>query len=285
MPLLSLLKSKVKIEDKFKEVQEKWNKISGGTKEFIAKAKATISEKAGEFFKKWSNLTSKNIVVLTAKATIKAGVKKIGEIWENVKTKTATLTGKAVQEIKNVFKNIQDRWNKLTSKTAVLTATFKDMFTTPLKKAWNALAGAINKGIGTINKIPGVSIPTIPKLAKGGIFKNGSWHNIAKYANGGLPNMGQMFVAREAGPELVGTIGGHTAVMNNNQIVASVSDGVFNALNPVLTSLVNAINTMIYATSNGNGDVYVQIDGNNIAKAVRKQNTDYRKRTGRGLFD
>ena len=279
------VKAKGKIEDKFKEVQEKWNKISGGTKEFIAKAKATISEKAGEFFKKWSNLTSKNIVVLTAKATIKAGVKKIGEIWENVKTKTATLTGKAVQESKNVFKNIQDRWNKLTSKTAVLTATFKDMFTTPLKKAWNALAGAINKGIGTINKIPGVSIPTIPKLAKGGIFKNGSWHNIAKYANGGLPNMGQMFVAREAGPELVGTIGGHTAVMNNNQIVASVSDGVFNALNPVLTSLVNAINTMIYATSNGNGDVYVQIDGNNIAKAVRKQNTDYRKRTGRGLFD
>lgn len=116
-------------------------------------------------------------------------------------------------------------------------------------------------------------------------FKDGDWHNIAKYANGGLPNMGQMFVAREAGPELVGTIGGHTAVMNNNQIVASVSDGVFNALNPVLTSLVNAINTMIYATSNGNGDVYVQIDGNNIAKAVRKQNTDYRKRTGRGLFD
>ena len=35
----------------------------------------------------------------------------------------------------------------------------------------------------------------------------------------------------------------------------------------------------------GNGDVYVQIDGNNIAKAVRKQNTDYRKRTGRGMFD
>ena len=125
----------------------------------------------------------------------------------------------------------------------------------------------------------------LSKKAGGGIFANGTWHNIAKYAGGGLPGMGQMFVAREAGPELVGTIGGHTAVMNNNQIVASVSDGVFNALNPVLTSLVNAINTMASASSNGNGDVYVQIDGDNIARAVRRCNSDYRKRTGRGMFD
>ncbi len=276
--------AKGKIEDKFKEVQQKWSEVKGGTKEFWAKAKATISDKYYELFDKWKNLKTKDIMI-TAKAVIKDGVEKIGSIWKSVRTKTATLTGKAEEKTKDIFKSIKEKWNSLTSKTAVLTATFKDMFTTPLKKAWNALAGAINKGIGTINKIPGVSIPTMPKLAKGGIFKNGSWHNIAKYANGGLPNMGQMFVAREAGPELVGTIGGHTAVMNNNQIVASVSDGVFNALNPVLTSLVNAINTMIYATSNGNGDVYVQIDGNNIAKAVRKQNTDYRKRTGRGLFD
>lgn len=35
----------------------------------------------------------------------------------------------------------------------------------------------------------------------------------------------------------------------------------------------------------GNGDVYVQIDGNNIARAVRKKNTDYKRRTGRGMFD
>ncbi len=58
-----------------------------------------------------------------------------------------------------------------------------------------------------------VNIPSVPKLAKGGIYQNGSWRNSAQYANGGLPNIGQMFVARQAGPELVGTIGGHTAVM------------------------------------------------------------------------
>lgn len=50
-----------------------------------------------------------------------------------------------------------------------------------------------------------------------------------QYAAGGFPDAGQMFVAREAGPELVGTIGGRTAVANNDQIVASVSQGVADA--------------------------------------------------------
>ena len=66
--------------------------------------------------------------------------------------------------------------------------------------------------------------------ADGGIFYNGGWHNIAGYADGGLPPVGQMFVARENGAELVGTINNHTAVMNNDQIVDSVADGVYRAV-------------------------------------------------------
>ena len=43
-----------------------------------------------------------------------------------------------------------------------------------------------------------------------------------------------MFIAREAGPELVGTIGGRNAVMNNNQIVESVSNGVYRAVSAAM---------------------------------------------------
>ena len=46
--------------------------------------------------------------------------------------------------------------------------------------------------------------------------------------------MGQLFVAREAGPELVGTIGGRNAVANNGQIIAGIQAGVTNAMNSVL---------------------------------------------------
>jgi hypothetical protein len=42
-------------------------------------------------------------------------------------------------------------------------------------------------------------------------------------------NEGQLFIAREAGPELVGNIGNHTAVANNDQIVAGIASGVASA--------------------------------------------------------
>ena len=51
------------------------------------------------------------------------------------------------------------------------------------------------------------------------------------YASGGYPDTGQLFLAREAGPEMVGTIGGHTAVANNEQIVQAVAQGVASAVN------------------------------------------------------
>ena len=50
-----------------------------------------------------------------------------------------------------------------------------------------------------------------------------------RFASGGFPEKGEMFIAREQGPELVGKIGGQTAVMNNGQIVQSVASGVRDA--------------------------------------------------------
>lgn len=53
---------------------------------------------------------------------------------------------------------------------------------------------------------------------------------VPTYAQGGFPTEGQMFIAREAGPELVGNIGGRTAVANNEQIVSAISQGVYQAV-------------------------------------------------------
>ena len=54
--------------------------------------------------------------------------------------------------------------------------------------------------------------------------------SFSTYARGGFPATGEMFIAREAGPELVGSIGNRTAVANNDQIVESVSRGVYQAV-------------------------------------------------------
>lgn len=91
----------------------------------------------------------------------------------------------------------------------------------------NKLASEVSKGA---NLVIDVAKGVIKDNAKGGIYKNGRWQPVQRYASGGMPNGSQLFWAREAGPELVGTLGGHTAVMNNDQIVASVSSGVARAI-------------------------------------------------------
>ena len=98
------------------------------------------------------------------------------------------------------------------------------------------------------------------KKADGGIYKNGRWQDITRYGTGGTPMSGQMFIAREAGPELVGTIGGSTAVMNNDQIVSSVSDGVARAVAAVLGgSQRDSVN-----------DITIKVDSEVLYRATKK---------------
>ena len=86
---------------------------------------------------------------------------------------------------------------------------------------------------------------SISGRATGGILVNGQWQPVSSYALGGIAPVGQLFQARENGPELVGNIGSHTAVMNNDQIVSSVAYGVENAMTRALRN-----------ANSGNGGVY-----------------------------
>ncbi len=99
------------------------------------------------------------------------------------------------------------------------------------------------------------------------------YFSFARKADGGFVGSGQMFIAREAGPEMVGSIGGRTAVANNDQIVQSVSLGVYNAV-------VDAMSK----TSGGSQPITVQIDGREVFTAVRNQNNNFKRRTGASAF-
>lgn len=78
------------------------------------------------------------------------------------------------------------------------------------------------------------------------------------YAEGGLPSVGELFMAREAGPELVGKIGNSNAVMNNQQIVQAVSQGVAQAVASVMGKMKN-------------GETRILVDGREIAAIVEEQ--------------
>ena len=133
----------------------------------------------------------------------------------------------------------------------------KDIFNT-IKNEFDGAKRVLSLGV---NVALDMASKVIGKKAGGGLFSNGSWKPITAYAGGGLPGTGQLFLARERGPEMVGTIGGHTAVMNNNQIVSSVAAGVANAVASVMST---------FAGNSSSPEVHVYVGGKELTDYVIK---------------
>lgn len=128
-----------------------------------------------------------------------------------------------------------------------------------VRNGWSSLTDWVNSFFGSGNSGRGASIT---RRADGGLFSGGVWHPVTAYAGGGSPASGQFFMAREAGPELVGTIGRHTAVMNNNQIVSSVSDGVYSAVLSAMSQTARSNSTPM--------ELHVYVGGEKVTDYVIK---------------
>lgn len=114
--------------------------------------------------------------------------------------------------------------------------------------------------------------------AAGGAFYDGKWHDIAQYATGGAPNHGSLFVAGEAGAEIVGHVGGRTEVLNQSQIASTIAAAtqMSNASqNSILVQLLN-VAQQIYE---GQGDVRAYIPAGEVVTGLQRNN----RRDGRAL--
>lgn len=251
-------------------LQEKWNSIQDKTATLIAKAKEGGAEAISKIKQSWNSIKN-STAVKTLKQTGKSAIENIKKTWTSIKDGTVIKTLK--QNGENVLNRIKNTWDSFTSKTIKL-----DIVTDLVKGAIKTVVEWINKYIiGSLNKLQfkvagkpiGINIKEIPT---------------PRFAAGGFPQQGQYFLARENGPELVGTVGGKTAVANNTQIVQSVSDGVYNALNPVLTYLCNAIIAMGEGRQNGQ-PLYVEgVSEGDIVRVTTKANSDHKKRFGTPLY-
>ncbi len=118
------------------------------------------------------------------------------------------------------------------------------------KKGWKTVKGWL--GIAKALKIS-FKLPKI-KVTWGKASKLGLTVPVPKfkfYAKGGFPQKGQMFIANEAGPEMIGTMGGRTTVANNNQITAGIASAVYPA---VYNAIIAAL-----ARGGGNGSQPINI--------------------------
>ena len=91
--------------------------------------------------------------------------------------------------------------------------------------------------------------------------------SIPRLAEGGFPETGQMFIAREAGAEMVGSIGRRTAVANNDQIVSGIASGVAEA-NEEQNALLREQNSLLRALLDKESGVY--LDGKYLTNSVEK---------------
>lgn len=102
---------------------------------------------------------------------------------------------------------------------------------------------------------------------------------VSYMADGGFPDAGQLFIAREAGAEMVGSIGRRTAVANNDQIVEGISAGVSNA-NADVVNAIFAVATQVIAAINEK-DSSVYLDGARVAARVTASQSQQSRLYGR----
>lgn len=289
----SVLEIGAKIKNKASEVWDGFKKDWKNVKNKVAEFKTKIASKASDLWEKFKTSWGKS---KTVQFLLKIG-SKAKDLWSNFKTawgesRTVKFFLKIGSKISELWKDFKESWGEkrtvkfLTKRATRISELWKDF-----KDSWGDKK-AVTIGIGfakdSLNNLwssvkgffggKTVSVGTkATKKADGGVFFGGSWKPVKKYAVGGLPNMGQMFVAREAGPELVGTLGGHTAVMNNDQIVSSVSYGVAQAVKEVIQPLVKM-------GGGNNRPIQISLDGKVIFDSTRQSAKEYFDRTGRSPY-
>lgn len=258
---------------KAEDVKEKWESITESVKDKQAEMKAKFSQKKEDIADKWDNLTSD---LKDKTAYVKTAVKdKIGDAKESVKdwwdAKKKELTNKTAylktavsdsvgsgKNKKDIAKWWKDKKSELTNKTASLTVKISDKLSSGFKKTIRDIITYLN---GWVDKINGV-LPGNP-------VKKLDYPSWAAYKHGGFPPTGQMFIAREAGPEMVGSIGGRTAVANNDQIVEGISAGVewANAKQNALLAEQNSLLRQLLAK-----DTNIEISANSISQGLNRKN-------------
>ena len=117
-----------------------------------------------------------------------------------------------------------------------------------------AIGNYIKSGIGTA--LNGSELSITMKIGTSQKTYTGRVVSASLYAQGGFPQAGDIFVANEKTAEMVGSIGGRPAVVNNEQIASALA----RALQPMLTGAGGQQTT----------NVEVKLDSATIAKASMK---------------
>ena len=146
----------------------------------------------------------------------------------------------------------------------------------------NSIIGLVNGVIDAINdmfhiQFNGLSVMGITLIPAFDIRLVDIPH-IPFFEDGGFPNEGQLFIAREAGAEMVGAMGRRTAVANNDQIVEGISTGVSIANDGVIAAIYALLNVV------EEKDMSVVIGDNEIGHSYDRYKEKRGRQVSTGVF-
>lgn len=226
-----------------------------------------------------------NGVIAPLKKNFNAGLQEVGKFfsdaWQGVED-AWTGAGEWFQNsvltpVKENFNTVlddvggffEDLWKGVQDTFQSVSSWFESNVTSPIQNLFTDAMNGVADGINwVIDKLNGVSFDLpdwMPGI--GGKSFGINIPRIPAFAEGGFPQTGQMFIAREAGPEMVGAIRGKTAVANNDQIVEGIAGGV-SAANAEQNALLREQNALLRALLDKNAGVY--LDGRKITENVEK---------------
>lgn len=203
--------------------------IPGRVVDFTLNVKASVEDIKQKAAEKWNEAKNwfddKKYQIAVKIDDIKS---KASDLWSNAKDwakdKALSLGVKFSKSAKDLYNDIKEAWGKVSGKTfsirVKLNNTAKGLFNS-FKTAW----GKIKTKLKFPMQMPHISWGTTQKTILGKKISVPSL-SVKWYANGGFPDMGQLFIARERGAEMVGNIGGKTAVANNDQITTAIAAAV-----------------------------------------------------------
>lgn len=174
-----------------------------------------------------------------------------------------------------------------------------------IAKSGNLSLSGINGLVNQVEKQPGSSlilkgihgiVSSIANVlggkAEGGAFYGGKWHSIPQFSSGGVitkdfmssfsaipryaggtVNAGSMFIAGEAGPELVGHVGGRTEVLNESQLASVMQSAVAEGMQTAMSQMSGSGNVTVNVTLQG--------DARRIFEVVKSENNSRVMQTGK----
>lgn len=254
-----------------RQVDSSINGIDSSVKSKMNSVKSIISStmnQVGNIFEsKWRSISS-------------TSTSAIGQMQTSVSQKMGNMKNSISSSMNSIISSYRSNWKSMVNVTKSEMNSCVSVFRSFPSKVSSAMSSMYTVGKNAANSFkrglqsvhiptPHMNISSYSKQSVGDKVISIPRFKVKWYAQGGFPNMGELFIANERGPELVGRMGNRNVVANNNQIISGIAEGVGPAIyNAVLAAMSQSV-------GGKNGDVHItlEIDGGKlVTKIVKKYN-------------